>query len=160
MSEYQAIMVCPFAALGVRVEEGRLTGIDFLPASMQSMPAQGGVAQIICRQLAVYMQEPSVAFDVPLDLRGTPFQQRVWAAIRAIPVGQTISYAELAARVGSGPRAVANACGANPIPVIIPCHRVVASHGLGGFMGGKKSTALSIKSWLLEHERGESIRAG
>ena len=74
-----------------------------------------------------------------------------------IPAGSTITYADLAQRAASGARAVANACGANPVPVIIPCHRVVARHGLGGFMRGREAGALGIKQWLLAHERSESV---
>ncbi|HAJ71366.1 MAG TPA: cysteine methyltransferase, partial [Methylophilaceae bacterium] len=74
-----------------------------------------------------------------------------WSAISAIPLGQTRTYSELAAQIGSGPRAVANACGANHLPLVVPCHRVVAKNGLGGFMGGKEA-GLKIKKWLLQHE--------
>jgi methylated-DNA-[protein]-cysteine S-methyltransferase len=86
---------------------------------------------------------------------GTPYQQRVWQAISAIPRGQVLTYGDIAAQIGSGPRAVANACGANNIPLIVPCHRVVAKGGIGGFMQGNKD-GLKIKKWLLKHE-GVSI---
>ncbi len=88
--------------------------------------------------------------DVAVDTAGTPFQERVWAALRSIPVGSTWSYAELAAAVGSpgAVRAVGSANGANPVSLVVPCHRVVRSDGsLGGYGGG-----LDRKSWLLEHE--------
>ena len=104
------------------------------------------------QQIAAYLCNSATTFDLPLSPSGTPFQQKVWREISRIPAGQTITYAELARRVGSGPRAVASACGANPIPLFIPCHRVVASHGLGGFMQGKRNDALNIKRWLLVHE--------
>lgn len=90
---------------------------------------------------------------MPLSANGTAFQRRVWHALRAIPLGSTITYAELADRVGSGARAVANACGANPIALVIPCHRVVAKNGLGGFMQGRATDSLAIKRWLLAHEQ-------
>lgn len=88
--------------------------------------------------------------DVAVDTAGTPFQERVWAALRSIPVGSTWSYADLAAAVGSpgAVRAVGSANGANPVSIVVPCHRVVRSDGsLGGYGGG-----LDRKSWLLEHE--------
>jgi methylated-DNA-[protein]-cysteine S-methyltransferase len=88
---------------------------------------------------------------------GTVFQQRVWQAIASIPLGQTRSYGQLAEQLNSGPRAVANACGANRIPLIIPCHRVLAKNGLGGFMQGKKN-GLNIKRWLLAHEGAYDYR--
>ncbi|MBU3737317.1 MAG: MGMT family protein, partial [Methylobacterium sp.] len=80
-------------------------------------------------------------------------------ALRSIPAGRTLTYGELAASLGSGARAVANACGANPVPLVIPCHRVVARDGLGGFMQGRASAALQIKQWLLQHERSGSAAA-
>ena len=96
------------------------------------------------------MQAGSI-LDIPYAISGTSFQQRVWKAISAIPVGEVLTYSDLAKKVGSGPRAVANACGANRLPLLIPCHRVVARNGLGGFMKGVDG-GLKIKSWLLAHE--------
>lgn len=84
-------------------------------------------------------------------LGGTAFQQRVWQAISDIPVGQTRTYSDIAKTLHSGPRAVANACGANHLPILIPCHRVVAKQGIGGFMG-KQTNGVLIKRWLLQHE--------
>ncbi|HEX9181099.1 MAG TPA: methylated-DNA--[protein]-cysteine S-methyltransferase, partial [Burkholderiales bacterium] len=92
---------------------------------------------------------------LPLRAAGTDHQRRVWSALAAIPVGQTLSYGELAGTIGSSARAVGQACGANPLPLLVPCHRVVARDGgLGGFMGRRDGFALSVKRWLLEHERG------
>ena len=108
------------------------------------------LAAKIYNQIIRYLTLPSVKCDLP-PLSGTQFQQRVWRAIYAIPFGETLSYGQLADQISSGPRAVANACGANPYPIIIPCHRVVAKAGIGGFMQGKKN-GLSVKQWLLKHE--------
>jgi methylated-DNA-[protein]-cysteine S-methyltransferase len=151
---YQAVIAAPFGALGLRMVDGVLAGIDFLPAGTRLQAPGDAAMQAIGESLAGYLHNPHQAFDFPLRTAGTAFQQRVWAAIRAITVGQTLTYSELAQRVGSGPRAVANACGANPIPIVIPCHRVVAKSGLGGFMQGREVDSLSIKQWLLAHERG------
>ena len=158
--EYQAVLRVPFGALGLRVEQGRLSGIDFLPATVEAVAPQGEFEKLASASLQHYFSDPTHSFRLPLLLKGTPFQQRVWQAIAAIPPGLTLTYSELAIKVGSGPRAVANACGANPIPVIIPCHRVVARSGLGGFMQGRDRDSLSIKQWLLAHERGEFSTAG
>jgi len=101
-------------------------------------------------QLDEWFNGTRTRFDLPLDLRGTPFQQRVWAELRAIPFGQTISYVELARRVGdpNAVRAVGAANGRNPIPLVVPCHRVIGANGsLVGFGGG-----LDRKRWLLRHE--------
>lgn len=105
-------------------------------------------------QLDDWFRGVRTSFDLPLDLRGTPFQQRVWAELRAIPFGQTISYVELARRVGDAKavRAVGAANGRNPIPLVVPCHRVIGANGsLVGFGGG-----LDRKRWLLRHEGASS----
>ena len=102
------------------------------------------------RELREYFAGKRRVFTVPLDLRGTPFQLRAWAAMRKIPFGRTISYAMQARtiRAPKAVRAVGSANGANPIPIIVPCHRVVASNGgLGGYALG-----LAMKEWLLAHE--------
>ncbi|MDI6852338.1 MAG: methylated-DNA--[protein]-cysteine S-methyltransferase [Deltaproteobacteria bacterium] len=98
-----------------------------------------------------------VANNLPLDLKGTPFQLRVWQELRKIPRRETISYQELARRAGSpqAARAAGQACGANPVPILIPCHRVVAADGsLGGYSSG-----LERKRWLLKHE-GVNVEKG
>ena len=87
------------------------------------------------RQLEAYFAGKLIDFDLPLVPSGSAFEQRVWGAMRAIPYGQTRSYGDLAAMVSSAPRAVGGACGKNPIPIIIPCHRVLAKTGLGGYSG-------------------------
>jgi methylated-DNA-[protein]-cysteine S-methyltransferase len=95
--------------------------------------------------------QPGPFADLPLDLEGSPFHLRVWQELRKIPPGKTVSYGELARRLGNpqAARAVGQACGANPIPIIVPCHRVIAASGaLGGFSSG-----LEHKRWLLEHEK-------
>ena len=97
-----------------------------------------------------FVEAPELGLDLPLDVRGTAFQQRVWQALREIPAGQTASYAEIAARIGApkAVRAVAQACGANPLAVAIPCHRVVRSDGsLSGYRWG-----VERKRALLERE--------
>ena len=102
------------------------------------------------QQLEEYFARTRTTFDLPLDPVGSPFQRRVWDALRAIPYGTTVSYSEIARRLGDirTTRAVGAANGANPIPIIVPCHRVVGAHGeLTGFGGG-----IDRKRWLLEHE--------
>ena len=108
------------------------------------------------RQLAEYFAGRRTEFDLPLAPAGTPFQQRVWAALRAIPFGQTVSYGQLADRIGrpTAARAVGAANGRNPISIIVPCHRLVSSTGgLISYGGG-----LERKAWLLAHER--RVRTG
>jgi methylated-DNA-[protein]-cysteine S-methyltransferase len=103
------------------------------------------------RQLDAYFDDPAAPFDLPLAPAGTPFRRRVWQAMREIPAGQVLSYGAIAERLGSSARAVGGACGANPIPIIIPCHRVVgAARALGGYSGGEGP---DTKRYLLAHEQ-------
>ena len=89
------------------------------------------------QQLTEYFAGTRQGFDLPFAPQGTPFRLRVWAALQTIPYGETMSYGALGRAVGTAPRAIGGACGANPIPLIIPCHRVVGAGGtLGGFSGG------------------------
>jgi len=102
------------------------------------------------RQIEAYFDGGLRSFDLPLALAGTAFQQKVWAALRHIPFGATRSYGEIAAELGSHARAVGGACGRNPLPLLIPCHRVLAAlGGLGGYSG---PDGIETKAWLLRHE--------
>jgi AraC family transcriptional regulator of adaptative response/methylated-DNA-[protein]-cysteine methyltransferase len=112
--------------------------------------ADAGFAEVVARVVG-FVEAPAIGLDLPLDLRGTVFQQRVWEALRQVPSGSTVSYAELAERIGlpSGARAIAGACAANPIAVAVPCHRVVRTDGaLSGYRWG-----VERKRALLERER-------
>jgi methylated-DNA-[protein]-cysteine S-methyltransferase len=157
--KYQACFPAPFAVLGILCAEDSVTGIDFLASDARPYPPHGSMAEAACGALKQYLKNPHCIFDLSLAPQGTSFQLRVWAALRLIPAGQTMTYAQLANLVGSGARAVANACGANPIPILIPCHRVVSVNGLGGFMRGREGASLDIKRWLLDHERSTSSAA-
>lgn len=123
---------CCWLALGDRRADLEPALLRRFPDATETRSVAGG---LFGRALAA-VETPGEPADVPLDLRGTPFQQRVWAQLRRIPAGSVISYAELARRVGQprACRAVAQACGANPVGILVPCHRVIASDGgLGGF---------------------------
>jgi methylated-DNA-[protein]-cysteine S-methyltransferase len=154
---YDAILAAPFGALGIRARDA-LTEISFLPAARPVAP-KTPLAREVCAQLRAYFRDPSFKFDLPLDTDGTEFQQRVWRALRGIRPGRPLTYGRLAERLHSGPRAIGGACRANPVPVVVPCHRVVAAHGLGGFMGGAGTKDTRIKQWLLAHERSDAASA-
>jgi len=151
--DYQAKLSTPFGVLGIRCSEDALTGIDFLSAIETPQHATSAFAATVCEQLLCYIQNPNAQFTIPLDLRGTQHQHKVWQAMLDIPRGQTRSYGELATELHSSAQAVGQACGANPVPVIIPCHRVVSKSGLGGFMCHASGALLDIKRWLLKHEQ-------
>ncbi|MBZ0104515.1 MAG: methylated-DNA--[protein]-cysteine S-methyltransferase [Sulfuricella denitrificans] len=160
MKVYHAQMAMPFGVLGIVTEDEYLTGIDFLPPATTPLTAQNALAKEVCDQLQAYIRDPAFRFDLPLQALGTPYQRRVWQALMEITAGKTESYGSLATQLGSAPRAVGQACGANPIPVIIPCHRVLAKAGLGGFMNHAAGGPLQIKRWLLEHEHVRLRPAG
>jgi methylated-DNA-[protein]-cysteine S-methyltransferase len=153
-TEFQARLATPFGVLGILADDRFVTGIRFLPRSTPTLaPRRNSVAHLACIQLNAYLDDPDFRFDLPLKLTGSAHQIKVWEALKTIPRGKALTYGELAARVGSVPRAIGGACGHNPIPVVIPCHRVVSAGGrLGGFMGGRDDDPLAIKRWLLLHE--------
>lgn len=100
-------------------------------------------------QLHAYLDGERAGFDLPLEPRGSPYQLKVWTALRGIPFGQTRTYAEIAANAGGCARSIGGANRSNPIPIIIPCHRVVAANGIGGFSGGE---GLDTKRFLISLE--------
>ncbi|WP_035384178.1 methylated-DNA--[protein]-cysteine S-methyltransferase [Ferriphaselus sp. R-1] len=149
---FQAILLAPCGKLGVRCTAAALTGVEFLPPDTPEQPPRNALAAQVAAQLAAYFSAADFAFDLPLAPGGTLHQNRVWQRMCAIPRGQALTYGELARDIGSAPRAVGQACGNNPIPIVIPCHRVVGRAGLGGFMHHGDGYALEIKRWLLRHE--------
>lgn len=156
MNSYQAVAhfpnLAPGFALGVACNDDEILGIDFLSPRPAQAP-RSLLAKEAVRQIRAYLEEPGFTFGLPLAPAGTHFQRRVWAGIAAIPKGQTRSYGELAKDLASAPRAVGGACGANPYPLVVPCHRVIAADGsLGGFARERGGLLLEIKRWLLGHE--------
>lgn len=154
MATAHAVIASPVGFLALAEADDALLRIEFLGESgVLSLPATPLLRETAA-QLAAYFSDPFFRFDLPVRVEGTDFRQKVWAGIAAIPCGEVITYAELARRIDSAPRAVGGACGANPLPLIIPCHRVVAAHGLGGFNARKDGVDwLPIKRWLLAHEQ-------
>lgn len=153
---YQAIVATPAFALGIAATADEITALDYLPPQPE-LPPQNPLAAEAVRQVRAYLADPNFAFGLPLRPQGTAFQRRVWQAIAEIPCGEVETYGEVARRVKSGPRAIGGACGANPYPLVVPCHRVVSASGIGGFGGvGGSGTSpdylLEIKRWLLAHE--------
>jgi len=150
--DYQAIIKAPFGLVGIRCDGDALAGIDFLAAGIKLQSPSSSFSRKVCEQLAAYFSDPDFYFDLPIKIASTEYRSKVWQAMRAIPHGEVQTYGELAERLQSSPRAIGQACGANPIPIVIPCHRVVSKAGLGGFMHHREGDALNIKRWLLAHE--------
>lgn len=155
---YQAVVTAPGFALGVCCNDDEITRIDFLEPRPAQTPDTALAAEAV-RQLQAYLADPCFAFSLPLQPAGTHFQRRVWEQIAAIPGGHTETYGQLAKNLKNAPRAVGQACGANPYPVVVPCHRVIASDGkLGGFARERGGFLLDVKRWLLSHENAELDR--
>jgi methylated-DNA-[protein]-cysteine S-methyltransferase len=150
--DYQAIVAAPGFALGVQCNDDEITAIDFLEPRPEQAPSTALAAEAM-RQLKAYLADPNFEFGLPLRPAGTAFQRRVWAQIAAIPAGETHTYGQLAKSIKNAPRAVGQACGANPYPLVVPCHRVIATGGgLGGFNRHGGGFLLEVKRWLLQHE--------
>ena len=152
LESYHAKLSTPFAVLGVRTLGDRVTDIDYLPLGIAALAPLNKLAERTCRELERYLDDPQYAPRVPFEYAGTAFQCSVWKKISAIPVGRTLTYNDVARTLRTAPRPVGGACGANRIPIVIPCHRVISASGLGGFMRGGGEPALAIKRWLLRHE--------
>lgn len=150
---YQVVLSAPFGVLGICCEDEVLTGINFLAKNIRSQAPQSQFALGVCKQLEAYFENPDFKFNLPYRLSGTSHQSKVWQAMCAIPRGQTRQYGELARQLDSSARAVGQACGANPVPIVIPCHRVVSKVGMGGFAHQRDGYELGIKRWLLTHEQ-------
>jgi len=151
-TEYSAILPAPFGALGVSLAGDALAGLDFLPPDTALRPNGSAAVRHVAHELDAYYADPSHEWKLHLAPAGTTFRLRVWQALLAIPAGKTHTYGQVAAEVGSSARAVGQAVGDNPIPIVIPCHRVLAVHGLGGFMHDTGGFPLEVKRWLLRHE--------
>jgi methylated-DNA-[protein]-cysteine S-methyltransferase len=150
--QYSLVIDSPLGRLGILIVDQKIHRLDYIDASTRLRAASTAFEHRIVQQLGNYFEHPGANFSVPFELAGTPFQQRVWRALIQIPAGETLTYGELAARLGSGARAVGNACRRNPLSIIVPCHRVVAASGIGGYSGSTSGPVLERKRWLLGHE--------
>jgi methylated-DNA-[protein]-cysteine S-methyltransferase len=149
---FQAVVNLPFGPVGISMRHGKLAGVAYLDSTDGSYREEAPGLSLVLAKIEHYIEDAQSDLALDLELVGTPFQRRVWQALRAIPPGRTLTYGELAQRIGSGARAVGNACRANPCPLVVPCHRVVAAKCLGGFAGQRSGRKLEIKRWLLHHE--------
>jgi len=145
----------PVGLLAIKAEKGCLTGIELFP-SKKNIPVKSSshtpLAKKVKQQLHQYFLNSHSLFKLMYQLEGTTFQKKVWKIMLTIPEGQVMTYGEIAKKLNSSARAVGNACRANPLPIIVPCHRVVSQTGLGGFAGKTSGKRLEVKRWLLSHE--------
>ncbi len=145
----------PLGPLTLTGAGGALVALDWGgPADAAAGPDP--LLEEAARQLDAYFAGRLRVFDLPLAPQGSPFRQRVWAAMQAIPYGATASYGDLARALGTAPRAVGGACGANPLPIIIPCHRVVGGGGAPGGYSGLGGLETKGRLLALERQRAAS----
>lgn len=151
-TSFDAVLPMPSCRLGIRLSNGKLDALVFLAPDTPLRSPASTLARDTEHQLQAWLADPRSAFGLPLNTHGTPFQQRVWRAISLIPLGETRHYSELCASAGGTARAIGQACGANPFPIVVPCHRVLAKSGIGGFANARDGWLLDTKIWLLRHE--------
>jgi methylated-DNA-[protein]-cysteine S-methyltransferase len=157
LPNFDAIFCADFFCLGLRCDARNLTEITFLPLQEEQSPCSEPAFAAV-QQFQQWLRQPDFVFTLPLVTTGTPFRQRVWHAISSIKIGETLTYGDLAKSLNSSPRAVGSACGDNPFPIVVPCHRVIArmasfNQGLGGFAHSTDGLHMDIKRWLLDRER-------
>ncbi len=152
---YDAVIALPVVRnamnLGIQIANGKLVGIDYITESALRTPVNTAAKKVV-RQLERYFSDPYCGFDLPVEFNGTPFQIKVWHALLQVTPGSVLTYGQLASRLGTGARAVGNACRRNPIPIVVPCHRVIAASGIGGYSGVTRGGEVQIKKQLLQHE--------
>ena len=149
---YDVVVDFPKFKVGVLTRGDEVLEIRYLPLSAPSRAPRGALPEKAARQLERYREDPDATFELPVRIEGSALQRAVWDAMCAIPRGHTRTYGELARELGADPRAIGQACGDNRLPIVIPCHRVVAADGIGGFGHSTGGYLLEAKRWLLAHE--------
>jgi methylated-DNA-[protein]-cysteine S-methyltransferase len=153
---YDVVIEFPKMKVGVATRDERVVEIKYLPPSAPAMAPKNPLAERAARQLERYRTDPDTKFDLPVVIEGTPLQRAVWDAMCAIPRGRTRTYGDIARELEAAhfatPRDIGQACGDNRLPIVIPCHRVVAANGLGGFAHATSGYLIEVKRWLLAHE--------
>jgi methylated-DNA-[protein]-cysteine S-methyltransferase len=146
------VIASPIGKLGLTIVNNKLTKIVFLPSKVSLFCTKSSATKQFIAEIKKYFRNPRLGFKLSTQTKGTPLQQKIWRTIKKIPCSKTVTYGELAQKIGTNPRVIGNACRRNPIPIIIPCHRVVATTGYGGYCGSSHKDFLKIKKWLLNHE--------
>jgi methylated-DNA-[protein]-cysteine S-methyltransferase len=149
---FDVVIEFPKMKVAVATRDDRVVEIRFLPPSAADVRPKNALAERAARQLERYRDDPDAKFELPVVIEGSPLQRGVWDAMCAIPRGKTRTYGELAHELGADARAIGQACGDNRLPLVIPCHRVVAADGIGGFGHATGGYLLEVKRWLLMHE--------
>lgn len=148
----KAVIASPLGPICFETKGDFLTSVSFVDASRPSSDPKTTFERSVAAQLDAYFTGKLKIFSLPLRLNGTAFQKRVWEALASLPFGETRTYQAISIQLKTSPRAVGGACRENPVPIVIPCHRVVAVRGLGGYSGGTTGWHFTAKTWLLKHE--------
>ncbi|WP_341678166.1 MGMT family protein [Niveibacterium sp. SC-1] len=149
---FDTVLALPPCRLGVREAEGAIIELVYLSPDTPTRQPETAAGALVAAALARYLADPSHQADLPFTGRGTSFQRAVWAAISRIPSGHVRRYGDIAEELSGAARAVGQACGANPFPPFVPCHRVVGGKSLGGFAHHSDGWLIDTKQWLLRHE--------
>ena len=149
---FDVIVEFPKMKVGVKTRDDRVVEIRYLPPSTPVKSPANDLAARAAARLEKYREDPDTRFDFPVLIEGSDLQRGVWEAMCAIPRGKTRTYGDLARELGADARAIGQACGDNRLPIVIPCHRIVAADGLGGFAHATSGYLLEVKRWLLNHE--------
>jgi len=152
LKQYHALIPTPFATLGLKTRNQTLQELDFIFEELSSPMYQNEFTEYVGDEVQQYLADARHPLSLNLTLNGTKFQRSVWRQMQLIPSGECLSYSDVALKLKSGARAVGNACRRNPIPLIVPCHRIIAKNGLGGFAGDRTGELVEVKRWLLNHE--------
>lgn len=149
---YDVTVDFPRMKVAVKTRDDKVVEIRYLPLGSEKISPKNPLAKKAAEQLERYRDDPDTVFDLPLLVEGSPLQRGVWDAMRAIPRGRTRTYGELARELNADARAIGQCCGDNRLPIVIPCHRVVAADGIGGFSHTSEGYLIEVKRWLLAHE--------
>ena len=153
LEKYTIVHDFVIGRLSITSNGHQLTSVSYVDNNTPLCATSNRFTKTIIGQLDNYFSSSDWAFTIPMKVYGTPFQQRLWKHLQTIPTGKTQTYQEVAQQLETSPRAVGGACRANPVPIIVPCHRVLAKSGLGGYDGDWGSGKVNIKQWLLNHEQ-------
>ena len=149
----QHVFASPLGKIKIEISDNVLLRLSFVDARIKSINPPHPVASKVKQQLTRYFKGEKHSFAFPMKLSGTPFQQQVWMELIKIPLGEIVTYGDLAKKLKTSARAVGNACRKNPIPIIIPCHRVVAKNSIGGYSGKTSGKNIKTKKTLLAHDK-------
>ena len=150
--KYSCVINSCVGKLGIVVTNNQIAKIDYLSSKACLISPKNLITRRVVAKIKKYFCNPKLKFDWAMNLNGTVLQVKIWQALQKIPSGKTITYGELARKIGTSPRVIGNACRRNPLPIIIPCHRVVAASGLGGYCDNINSGVVKIKERLLRYE--------